>query len=152
MRAAITIACMLIAAPICAETCKYVDKDGHVTYSNAPVPNARKLSCIETPPPISTDKSSQSEPAPHPGQDAAKPTAVPSSKDANGRKALEKELAREQEALQKAQAELAQQQSIRLGDERSYARVLERLKPFQDAVASHESRIDAIKQELSSTK
>src|SRR4051812_13332517 len=35
-----------------AETCKYVDKDGHVTYSNAPVPNARRIGCIKAPPPV----------------------------------------------------------------------------------------------------
>ena len=42
----------LPCAPVLAETCKYVDKDGHVTYSNAPVPNARKVGCIEAPPPV----------------------------------------------------------------------------------------------------
>jgi hypothetical protein len=62
------------------------------------------------------------------------------------------ELAREQDALAKAREALAQQESIRLGDERNYVRVLERLKPYQDEVATHEKTITELRQELTNLR
>ncbi len=64
------------------------------------------------------------------------------------RQILEKELVNEEEALAKAKTELAEQESVRNGDERNYARVLERLKPYQDNVETHEKNIDSLKREL----
>ena len=46
------------------------------------------------------------------------------------------------------QAALAEQESIRSGDERNYARVLERLKPYQDEVGRHQKNVDALRAEL----
>ena len=62
------------------------------------------------------------------------------------------ELMREQDALAKAREALAQQETIRLGDERNYARVLERLKPYQDEVAAHEKKITELRQELANRR
>lgn len=64
------------------------------------------------------------------------------------RQILQKELADEQEQLAKAKTELAEQESVRNGDERNYARVLERLKPYQDSVETHEKNIDSLRREL----
>ena len=64
------------------------------------------------------------------------------------RQILEKELAKEQEQLEKAQAALADQESQRFGNERNYARVLERLKPYQDDVENHRKNIEALRREL----
>lgn len=65
------------------------------------------------------------------------------------RQILEKELDTEQQLLAKAQKDLADQQAIRTGDERNYARVLERLQPYKDSVETHQKNIDALKRELS---
>jgi hypothetical protein len=62
---------------------------------------------------------------------------------------LEKELATEQQLLAKAQKDLAEQEAIRTGDERNYARVLERLQPYKDSVETHQKNIEALKRELS---
>ncbi len=64
------------------------------------------------------------------------------------RQILQKELADEQELLAKAKTELAEQESTRNGDERNYARVLERIKPYQDSVETHEKNVDSLKREL----
>jgi Domain of unknown function (DUF4124) len=150
------LACALTVPQVWGETCKYVDKDGHVTYSNAPVVNARKVSCIQAAPPSSTDKPNEpGKPSEGKTQDAGKPHAdLPLQTKSNDerRRILEEELVQEQEALGKARSTLAEQETIRSGDERNYARVLERLKPFQDAIVSHEQRIKSIKQELSNLK
>ena len=137
-----------------AETCTYVDKDGHVTYSNAPVPNARKVGCIEAPPPVkgpaATEPTTPGQGTPQAGSKLPDGSQPKTSDDR--RKALVEELAREQDALVKAREALAQQESIRLGDERNYARVLERLKPYQDEVAAHEKKITELRQDLANLR
>jgi hypothetical protein len=64
------------------------------------------------------------------------------------REILQKELATEQQALAKAREALAQQESVRSGDERNYARVLERLQPYKETVENHEKNIQALQREL----
>ena len=64
------------------------------------------------------------------------------------REILQKELASEEAALAKARQALAEQEAVRSGDERNYARVLERLQPFRDSVENHEKNIAALKREL----
>jgi len=94
-----------------------------------------------------------------PPQKAARPAASPSSfpRESSSERAagkgrqleiLQGELASEQAALTKAQQALAEQESIRSGDERNYARVEERLKPFQEAVDSHQKNIEALRREI----
>jgi hypothetical protein len=61
---------------------------------------------------------------------------------------LEKELAAEQQLLEKAKQALAEQEAIRTGDEKNYARVLERLQPFRDNVELHTKNIEALRREL----
>ncbi len=74
------------------------------------------------------------------------------SRDNDRRKILDTELASEAQALDTARKALAEQQAIRTGDEKNYARVLERLKPFQEQVELHERNIDAIKTEIGRLK
>ena len=47
----------------------------------------------------------------------------------------------EEKGLADAKAKLAEQESIRNGDEKNYQRVLDRLKPYQDAVERHERNV-----------
>src|SRR5262252_9490273 len=68
------------------------------------------------------------------------------------RKILESELQNEQQLLSDAQAKLAEQESIRSGDERNYARVQERLKPYQEAVDLHTKNIEQLRGELGRLK
>ena len=65
------------------------------------------------------------------------------------REILEKELREEEQALTKAKQALAEQQAVRGGDERNYARVLERLQPYKDSVETHQKNIEALQRELS---
>jgi hypothetical protein len=61
---------------------------------------------------------------------------------------LKTELANEEAALTKARQALAEQEAIRSGDERNYARVEERLKPYQETVDGHQKNVDALKREI----
>jgi hypothetical protein len=62
---------------------------------------------------------------------------------------LDRELVQEQDMLADARKKLAVQEAIRTGDEKNYSKVLERLKPFRDAVEVHEKNVEALKRELS---
>jgi chromosome segregation ATPase len=68
------------------------------------------------------------------------------------REVLERELAAEQQALKQAQQALTEQEAVRSGDERNYARVLERLQPYKDTVQNHEKNIQALQRELANLK
>jgi septal ring factor EnvC (AmiA/AmiB activator) len=152
MRLLLCLIPLLAASVAAAETCKYVDQEGRITYSNAPIKGARKLSCFQPP------QAPASAPTPTPGEPSARAQQprvdnnTQRSRDDERRRILESELAAEQEQLAQAQAALAEQESIRQGDERNYARVQERLKPFQDTVAQHEKNVASIKQELSNLR
>lgn len=93
---------------------------------------------------------------PSPGKPAAKsppnfPKESPNDRAAareKQRQTLENELAQEQDLLAGAKQKLAEQEAIRTGDEKNYARVLERLRPYRDAVEVHTKNIEALKREL----
>ena len=68
------------------------------------------------------------------------------------RKILEQELANEESMLEQAKKALAEQESTRLGNERNYQRVLERLEPYKKKVALHESNIANLRKEMSSLR
>src|SRR5690349_21598291 len=93
---------LLSCTAVFAETCKYVDMEGHVTYSDVPISNARKLGCIEAPPPVvaPTEPPKPSQVTPQVGSESPDASRPKTSDDR--RKALVEELAREQDALAKA--------------------------------------------------
>jgi hypothetical protein len=64
------------------------------------------------------------------------------------RGALESELASEEALLTKAKAELTEQESIRTGGEKNYAKVLERLQKYKDNVDLHTKNADELRKEL----
>ena len=50
--------------------------------------------------------------------------------------------------LEQAKKALAEQEAIRGGDEKNYQRVLDRLKPYQDAVTKAEQNLDQARRNL----
>jgi malonyl CoA-acyl carrier protein transacylase len=90
---------------------------------------------------------------------ANSPTSFP-KEDANARAAaksrqrdiLARELAQEQGLLEQARKELAAQEAVRYGDERNYARVLERLQPYKDNVERHEKNVESLQREITNLK
>ena len=67
---------------------------------------------------------------------------------AKQRDTIEKELTQEESMLADARKKLSEQEAIRGGEEKNYARVIERLKPYKDTVEVHEKNVEALKREL----
>jgi len=156
--AVVSLVLALSAAPTLAETCKYLDKDGRTIYSNVPIKNARKVACFQPPPPVAAETPPAAPIAgARPPENTKARVDAPTQRrrDDERRQILEEELAREQDGLAEARRALAEQESIRAGDERNYQRdqrVLDRLKPFQEAVETHEKNITSIRRELANLK
>jgi len=70
------------------------------------------------------------------------------SSKAKQRDTIEKELTQEEALLGDARKKLAEQEAIRTGDEKNYAKAMERIKPFKDTVEVHEKNVEALKREL----
>jgi hypothetical protein len=69
-------------------------------------------------------------------------------RDNDRRRILEQELTSEQVLLEQAKKELAEQESMRLGNERNYQRMLDRLEPYKKKVKLHEDNIASLRREL----
>jgi hypothetical protein len=150
MRLLAFLLALLCAGAAGAQTCKYVDSEGRVTYSNVPIKNARKVTCFEPPAPPKPQAQQADTPA-QPARPKVDQTTQ-RQRDDDRRNILEAELRAEEERLAEARRVLAEQESIRTGDERNYQRVLERLKPYQEAVEQHEKNIAALRQELANLR
>jgi len=140
---------VMIAAPVAyADMWKCVDQDGNTRYTNVKA-DAKGCKGLDLDP-INTVPATR-------GQQ--KPVNFPSVKsdtqkqrDADRRKILVQEMTQEQQQLELAKRQLAEQKDIRLGSEQNYARVEERLKPYQDKVRLHESNVESLKKEIANIR
>jgi hypothetical protein len=121
-----------------SEVYKCPDASGRPTYTNVKRDTVGKNCTL-------VSKEVQVVPAQVPSRD--KSSAVVDRNESR-RKILESELQNEQQLLSDARQKLAEQENIRSGDERNYARVQERLKPYQDAVDQHTKNIEQLRGEL----
>lgn len=142
------------AAPAAAqprtEIYKCVDSSGRPHYTNDLRETAgQKCQLVTTqinvaPPPPPPARQTKGSPREFPRESAGERA------NAKGRQReiLERELASEQADLTKARQALAEQEAVRTGDERNYAKLLERLQPFKDRVETHEKNVEALRREL----
>ena len=139
------------------EIFKCVDAKGRASYTNDRR-EAERQKCEVVTRQVNVAPA-QKPAAPRNSSSTARPNEFPKESPGDRAKAqsrqreiLENELAQEQASLAKARQELAAQESVRSGDERNYARVEERLRPFKDSVETHEKNIEALKRELSNLR
>jgi hypothetical protein len=149
------IVALLLAAfaPVLrADIYECVDANGNKRFTNikAEAKGCKVLNV--TPNTVSSPPKSQ-------GKNTATPSTFPKvepdiqrQRDTDRRKILEQELAGEEKLLDLARKELAAQESVRLGSERNYQRVLERLEPYKKNVKLHEDNVASLRRELASTK
>ena len=158
MRSLVTL--LILAASISARADNHVlyeclDQDGNKRFTNiaADAKGCRVLNVA----PINT--------MPPPPKSQPKPSATPTptsfprvdrdtqqQRDTQRRRILEQELSQEQALLEQAKKELATQESIRLGSERNYQLVLDRLEPYKKKVKLHEDNVANLRRELANAR
>ena len=90
--------------------------------------------------------------APTPSDFPRVDTQTQQRRDNDRRRILEQELTNEQKLLEESRKELAEQEGVRLGNERNYQRVLDRLEPYKKRVRLHEDNIANLRKELSGVR
>lgn len=128
------------------EVYKCPDASGRPTYTNVKADTIGKKCTL-----VVKEVSVVPSQAP-PRAASSPPSNSASARNANRRRILESELQNERQLLADAKERLAEQEGIRRGDERNYARVLERLKPYQEAVSQHTRNIEQLQSELGRLK
>lgn len=143
---------VFVPSALHAEIYECVDQSGNKRFTNikSEAKGCKPMNIAPSPPVPSPRSETRSTPAPanFPNVDAQ----TQKQRDADRRRILEQELASEQKLLEAAKTKLAEQESIRLGSERNYQRVLDRLEPYKKEVKLHEDNIVNLKKELTNTK
>ncbi len=137
-----------------AEIYKCIDAEGRTTYTNDRS-IARGCKAIQQDQPISSMPAPSRPASAAPSSPSSFPKVSPNdqrARDDTRRQVLDKELAAEESALAEAQKQLGEQEAIRLGDERNYQKVLDRLQPFKDKVELHKRNIEALRREISNLR
>lgn len=144
----------LPAASARADIWECVDQNGNKRFTNiqSEAKGCRLLNItppnVVSAPPGKSKAKAKARPADFPKVD----NGTQKQRDNERRKILEQELANEQKLLDQAQKELSEQEAIRLGSERNYQRVLDRLEPYKQKVKLHEDNVANLRRELASTK
>ena len=142
----------LIAPRVAADIWECVDESGNKRFTNVKA-DSKGCKLLKIAPPNTV-------PAPKPNaRTASRPADFPrvdgdtqKLRDNDRRRILDQEFANEQKLLEQARLELAEQESQRLGNERNYQRMLDRLEPYKKKVKLHEDNIANLKRELADTK
>jgi len=121
-----------------AEMFKCINPAGKITYSEKKEANAQ---CSPVTTPINVV----------PATSAAAPTSRSTSTEGGGN-ALRGQIAEQERALAEAKKSLAEQENIRLGGEKNYQRVLDRLKPYQDKITEIEKKLAQLREDQAKAK
>lgn len=134
-------ACCLLAVPAAASTYECTDSQGRRTYTATPGPNCKDANLgkpsIYTPAPITTSATQTRVPN-ETTEPVAGPAADTTSVSASALRAAE-------ERLNQARRNLEEGRKVRHGNERNYARYLERIKGLEDAAAAAQKELDDLK-------
>jgi len=135
-RTALAALLALFAIAAGAAPMKCVDKSGKVRYIDG------AMAILENCQPL---RDATNVVRPQEGAGKAAKAAKPEAADDEGRR-RDAEIVAAEKRLADARQKLAEQEAIRSGNERNYARVLERLKPYQEAVEDAEKLLAELKQ------
>ena len=126
---------LLASSGVAAQPVKCVDAKGHVRYIDQSMMGQEKCNPVAA---STNTVSTQQDAIKAPPPRSAAPTAASVRNEAAIQAAETK--------LSIAKKALAEQEATRSGGERNYARVQERLKPYQDAVDQAQKELDAARQ------
>jgi hypothetical protein len=136
-----------------------VDQDGNKQFTNIVPPGKHGCKVLNVGPVNSIPAGPATQAVKSPAKAVASPANFPridpqtqQQRDSQRRRILEQELSQEQQLLDQAKKNLAEQESIRMGGERNYQRVLDRLEPFQQKIKVHEDNVANLRRELSNMR
>lgn len=149
----LVLSLVLLAPAVSAEIWECVDESGNKRFTNIKS-EARGCKLLNVGPP-----NTLASPKPQAKGASATPPGFPKvdgetqrQRDNDRRKILEQELANEEKLLAQARKDLEEQEAVRLGSERNYQRVLERLEPYKKKVKLHEDNVTNLRRELASAR
>jgi hypothetical protein len=146
MKAALALFLAVAAGAVCAQQVyKSVDPQGRVIYTDRPVEGAKPVDL----PPVTTVPAVKAPEKKDKGP-VAKETDVPVRDEGAERRARESRarLGEAEARLETARKELAEQEAIRLGDERNnYQKYLDRVQRYRDEVTRQEQEVEALRKE-----
>jgi len=151
-KAAIAALFAATAAPAMADMWKCTDKDGNVRYTNLKIESKGCQIVVLDPPNTVHPARPAVKGNPGPASFPSVSTAEQKARDGDRRKILETELSNEERLLGEARKKLKEQEDLRLGSEKNFARVEERVAPFQKQVKLHESNIANIQKEITALR
>jgi len=125
------------------EVYKCPDASGRPTYTNVKRDTVGKNCTL-----VSKEVSVVPAQAPTRATPSSASSSTSAMRNENRRKILESELQNEHQLLADARQKLTEQEGTRAGDERNYAKVQERLKPYHQAVEQHTKNIEQLRGEL----
>jgi len=132
----------ILAAGAGAEPVKCVDAKGKVRYIDESMAGEEKCTPVKD---AMNVVAPQKEPAIGPGSRESR--RLP-REEGSARPQAEARLAKAEEKLAEARRNLAEQEAFREGGERNYARVQERLQPYQEAVERAQQEVEQLRSEL----
>ena len=124
------------------------DKDGRTHVTNLKEDTVGKNCKIVQQSRVQVVPSAKPGSKPAPGAFPREDTQARAAAKSRQREILEREMTREQTLLEQARKELGEQEAVRYGDERNYAKVLERLQKYKDSVEVHEKNLESLRREL----
>jgi hypothetical protein len=122
---------------------KCPDATGRPTYTNVKRDTVGKNCTL-----VSKEVSVVPAQAPTRATPSSASSSTSATRNENRRKILESELQNEHQLLADAKQRLAEEEGIRTGDERNYAKVQERLRPYHQTVDQHTKNIEQLRGEL----
>ena len=128
---------LCLASAAAAQPVKCVDAKGKIRYLDASMALTEKCS------PVPDATNIVNPQVPSAAFERQRTQLGSGAEDARAQ--AEGQLAAAEGKLAEARKNLAEQEAIRGGDERNYARVLERLKPYQDAVEQAQREVDGLR-------
>ena len=150
---------VVLAAPVRADIYECVDPSGNKRFTNIKAEakgckllNVSVPNTVPAPPKAPAAAKSGAAATPTPSAFPKVDTDTQRQRDTDRRRILEQELSSEERLLDQARKELASQDAVRLGSERNYQKVIERLEPYKKKVKLHEDNIVSLRRELAANR
>ncbi|HEY0336307.1 MAG TPA: DUF4124 domain-containing protein [Burkholderiales bacterium] len=148
-------AMLLIAATSLAahaEIYECIDQDGNKRFTNLKA-ESRGCKVLNLGPSNTyAPGAKQTKASPSPADFPRVDPQTQQQRDGQRRRIIEQELSQEEQQLDQAKKDLAEQENTRLGSERNYQRVLDRLEPYKKKVKMHEENVASLRRELSNMR